>query len=125
MATLTIKNVPEPLVRRLKARATLHRRSLNREVVASRQATTSRLRLRRCRVALALRRRTSGSGTFLIVSVAIAAPPPRMDPDWYQNGSMRRIARGFGQRQYEARLLHGAALRCIGWGSAKVRRLAR
>src|SRR5439155_23533374 len=35
MATLTVKNVPEPLVRRLKARATLHRRSLNREVIAS------------------------------------------------------------------------------------------
>src|SRR3989441_9539434 len=34
MATLTVKNVPEPLVRRLKARATLHRRSLNREVIA-------------------------------------------------------------------------------------------
>jgi antitoxin FitA len=34
MATLTIKNVPEPLVRSLKARATLHRRSLNREVIS-------------------------------------------------------------------------------------------
>src|SRR2546427_8540913 len=34
MATLTVKNVPQPLVRRLKARATLHRRSLNREVIA-------------------------------------------------------------------------------------------
>jgi plasmid stability protein len=38
MATLTIKDVPEPLVRRLKARATLHRRSLNREVIASLEA---------------------------------------------------------------------------------------
>ncbi len=38
MATLTIKNVPEPLVRRLKARATLHRRSLNREVIACLEA---------------------------------------------------------------------------------------
>jgi len=38
MATLTIKNVPDPLVRRLKARATLHRRSLNREVVACLEA---------------------------------------------------------------------------------------
>src|SRR5256712_12140638 len=34
MATLTVKNAPQPLVRRLKARATLHRRSLNREVIA-------------------------------------------------------------------------------------------
>ncbi len=34
MATLTIKNVPERLVRRLKAQATTHRRSLNLEVIA-------------------------------------------------------------------------------------------
>jgi plasmid stability protein len=34
MATLTIKNVPEPLVRRLKSQAARHRRSLNREVIA-------------------------------------------------------------------------------------------
>ena len=33
MATLTIKNVPDPLVRRLKNQAALHRRSLNLEVV--------------------------------------------------------------------------------------------
>ncbi len=33
MATLTIKNVPEPLVRRLKRQAGLHRRSLNLEVI--------------------------------------------------------------------------------------------
>jgi antitoxin FitA len=33
MATLTIKNVPEPLVRRLKRQAALHRRSLNLEVI--------------------------------------------------------------------------------------------
>ena len=38
MATLTIKNVPDPLVRRLKARATLHRRSLNGEVIACLEA---------------------------------------------------------------------------------------
>jgi plasmid stability protein len=38
VATLTIKNVPEPLVERLKARAALHRRSLNREVIASLEA---------------------------------------------------------------------------------------
>ncbi|HYS18403.1 MAG TPA: hypothetical protein VET45_15875 [Candidatus Binatia bacterium] len=34
MANLTIKNVPAPVVRRLKARAALHRRSLNLEVIA-------------------------------------------------------------------------------------------
>ena len=33
MATLTIKNVPDKLVRRLKAQAALHRRSLNLEVI--------------------------------------------------------------------------------------------
>jgi plasmid stability protein len=31
---LTIKNVPKPMLRRLKARAILHRRSLNLEVIA-------------------------------------------------------------------------------------------
>jgi plasmid stability protein len=34
MANLTIKNVPKPVLRRLKARAVLHRRSLNLEVIA-------------------------------------------------------------------------------------------
>lgn len=34
MANLTIKNVPNPVLRRLKARAVLHRRSLNLEVIA-------------------------------------------------------------------------------------------
>ena len=34
MATLTIKNVPDPLVRKLKTQATLNRRSLNHEVIA-------------------------------------------------------------------------------------------
>jgi len=34
MATLSVKNVPEPLVRRLKRQAALHRRSLNLEVIA-------------------------------------------------------------------------------------------
>lgn len=34
MATLTIKNIPDPLVRKLKARAARHRRSLNHEVIA-------------------------------------------------------------------------------------------
>lgn len=33
MATLTIKNIPDPLVRRLKTQAALHRRSLNHEVI--------------------------------------------------------------------------------------------
>jgi antitoxin FitA len=40
MATLTVKNVPEPLVRRLKRRATAHRRSLNLEVIACLEAAT-------------------------------------------------------------------------------------
>ncbi len=34
MASLTIKNVPEELVRRLKKQASIHRRSLNLEVIA-------------------------------------------------------------------------------------------
>ena len=34
MANLTIKNVPKLMLRRLKARAALHRRSLNLEVIA-------------------------------------------------------------------------------------------
>lgn len=34
MATLTIKNIPDRLVRRLKAQAVVHRRSLNHEVIA-------------------------------------------------------------------------------------------
>jgi antitoxin FitA len=33
-ANLTIKNVPQPVLRRLEARATLHRRSLNLNVIA-------------------------------------------------------------------------------------------
>ena len=40
MATLTIKNVPDPLVRRLKQRAAAHRRSLNFEVIASLEQVT-------------------------------------------------------------------------------------
>jgi plasmid stability protein len=40
MATLTIKNVPESLVRQLKVRAARHRRSLNLEVIASLEAVT-------------------------------------------------------------------------------------
>jgi plasmid stability protein len=38
LANLTIKNVPAPVVRRLKVRATLHRRSLNLEVIACLEA---------------------------------------------------------------------------------------
>ena len=38
MATLTIKNVPEPLVVLLKGQAALHRRSLNHEVIACLEA---------------------------------------------------------------------------------------
>ena len=34
MATLTIKNIPEPLVKRLKKQAATHRRSLNFEVIS-------------------------------------------------------------------------------------------
>ena len=34
MATLTLRNVPQPLVDRLKEQAGLHRRSLNHEVIA-------------------------------------------------------------------------------------------
>ena len=38
VATLSIKNVPEPLVARLKDQAALHRRSLNHEVIACLEA---------------------------------------------------------------------------------------
>lgn len=34
MATLTIKNIPEPLVKRLKQQAAAHRRSVNHEVIS-------------------------------------------------------------------------------------------
>jgi len=40
MATLTIKNVPDMLVRRLKTRAVTHRRSLNHEVIACLESVT-------------------------------------------------------------------------------------
>ena len=40
MATLTVKNVPEGLVRRLKQQAVLHRRSLNLEVISCLERTT-------------------------------------------------------------------------------------
>jgi len=38
VANLTIKNVPKPVVRRFKARAALHRRSLNLELIACLEA---------------------------------------------------------------------------------------
>lgn len=38
MASLTIKNVPEVLLRRLRARALLHHRSLNHEVIVCLEA---------------------------------------------------------------------------------------
>lgn len=34
MATLTIKNIPDPLVKRLKKQAAAHRRSVNFEVIS-------------------------------------------------------------------------------------------
>jgi len=40
MATLSIKNVPEALVKRLKSQATTNRRSLNLEVIAVLEAAT-------------------------------------------------------------------------------------
>ena len=38
MATMTVKDVPDKLHRRLKARAAAHRRSLNSEIIASLEA---------------------------------------------------------------------------------------
>jgi len=38
MATLTVKNIPQPVVDRLKHQAALHRRSLNQEVIACLEA---------------------------------------------------------------------------------------
>jgi plasmid stability protein len=40
MANLNIKNVPDPLVRRLKAQAARHRRSLNLEVITCLESAT-------------------------------------------------------------------------------------
>lgn len=40
MANLTIKNVPDPLVRRLKVQAARHRRSLNLEVITCLETVT-------------------------------------------------------------------------------------
>jgi plasmid stability protein len=43
MPTITLKNLPKPLHRELKARAIAHRRSLNSEVIATLEAATSPL----------------------------------------------------------------------------------
>lgn len=40
MATLSIKNIPDKIVKRLKRQAALHRRSLNHEVIACLEALT-------------------------------------------------------------------------------------
>lgn len=45
MATLTIKNVPEALVQRLKRKAAAHRRSLNNEVIVNLESMTQATRL--------------------------------------------------------------------------------
>lgn len=45
MATMTVKDVPEKLHRRLKARAAAHRRSLNSEVIACLEATAGAQKL--------------------------------------------------------------------------------
>ena len=44
MATLTIKNIPEPLVKRFKKQAAAHRRSLNYEVISYLEQMTHSLR---------------------------------------------------------------------------------
>jgi len=43
MATLTVKNIPQAVVDRLKEHATLHRRSLNLEVIACLEAAVQAL----------------------------------------------------------------------------------
>ena len=40
MASLTLKNVPQPLLRQLKAQAARHRRSLNHEVIICLESLT-------------------------------------------------------------------------------------
>jgi len=45
MANLTIKNIPGPVLRRLKARAATHRRSLNLEVIACLEALVQSARV--------------------------------------------------------------------------------
>ena len=43
MASLTIKNVPQSLLRQLKAQAARHRRSLNHEVIVCLESLTQRV----------------------------------------------------------------------------------
>ncbi len=45
MATLTIKNIPDPVYRELKRQAGRHRRSLNQEVIALLEAGSSSIPL--------------------------------------------------------------------------------
>jgi plasmid stability protein len=45
MASITVKDVPEKLHRRLKARALAHRRSLNSEIIACLEAAASAQKL--------------------------------------------------------------------------------
>ena len=68
MATITLKNVPEELHRRLKARADRNRRSLNREAIRCLEAVVQEEagseedllgRIRRRREALGMRRSLS------------------------------------------------------------------
>ena len=40
MASLTLKNIPQPLLRQLKAQAARHRRSLNHEVIVCLESLT-------------------------------------------------------------------------------------
>jgi antitoxin FitA len=45
MATLTIKNIPDPVYRELKRQASRHRRSLNQEVIALLEAGSTSVSL--------------------------------------------------------------------------------
>ncbi len=63
MASITVKDIPEKLHRRLKARALAHRRSLNSEIIASLEAAASAEKLDPDALlarAAALRNRVSG-----------------------------------------------------------------
>jgi plasmid stability protein len=63
VASITVKDIPEKLHRRLKARALAHRRSLNSEIIASLEAAASAEKLDPDTLlarAAALRNRVSG-----------------------------------------------------------------
>jgi plasmid stability protein len=63
VASITVKDIPEKLHRRLKARALAHRRSLNSEIIASLEAAASAEKLDPDALlarAAALRSRVSG-----------------------------------------------------------------